>query len=137
MSARLFVATMAKGMAFAFPDTCKTQVGPATVPLPYPNIAQLPTGMAVTTKVLVEKMPAYTESSKVPMSNGDQVGALGGVVSGMIMGEVAFRTKSSKVSFQGQKVILLTAMTAHNGSNANVPNGILVSPSQTKVLAAL
>ena len=58
-------------------------------------------------------------------------------MSGMIMGEIAFRTASSKVSFQGQKVIVLTATTAHNGSNANAPSGVLMTPSQAKVLAAL
>jgi hypothetical protein len=131
------VATMAGGMCFGFPDVCKTLVGPATVPLPYPNIGQLPVGAQTTVKVLVENMPAYTQGSKLPMSNGDEAGALGGVVSGMVMGEIAFRTTSSKVSFQGQKVVVLTAMTAHNGSNANMPAGILVAPSQAKVLAAL
>jgi hypothetical protein len=52
------------------------------------------------------------------------------------MGEIAFRTASSKVAFQGQKVIVLTATTAHNGSSANAPMGVLMSPSQAKVLAA-
>jgi hypothetical protein len=128
---------MAGGMCMAFPDVCKTQVGPVVVPLPYPNIGQLPVGVSTTTKVLVTNMPAYTQGSKLPMSNGDEAGEEGGVVSGMIMGEVAFRTASSKVSFQGQKVIVLTAMTAHNGSNANIPAGVLMVPSQAKVLAGL
>jgi len=131
------VATMQDGMCMGFPDVCKTQVGPAVVPLPYPNIGQLPTGVSTTTKVLVANMPALTQGSKLPMSQGDEAGAEGGVVSGMIMGEIDFRTASSKVSFQGQKVIVLTAMTSHNGSSANFPAGVLMTPSQTKVLAAL
>jgi hypothetical protein len=131
------IATMAGGTCVGFPDVCKTQVGPATVPLPYPNTGQLATGEKTTTKVMVEYMPAYTEDSKLPMSQGDEAGALGGVVSGMNMGEVAFRTTSSKVSFEGKKVVVLTAMTAHNGSNANMPAGTLVAPSQAKVLAGL
>jgi len=133
----MFVATLQDGMAMAFPDTCKTQVGPVVVPLPYPNIGQCPTAVLPTTKVLVVNMPALNLGSKMPMSNGDQGGALGGVVSGMIMGPIAFRTASSKVSFQGKKVIVMTVTTAHNGSNANAPSGVLVKPSQTKVLAAL
>jgi hypothetical protein len=131
------MATMAGGMCFAFPDVCKTQVGPVVVPLPYPNIGQLPTGVQTSTKVLIANMPAFTQGSKLPMSNGDEAGAEGGVVSGMIVGEVAFRTASSKVSIQGQKAVVLTAMTAHNGSNANMPAGALVAPSQMKVLAGL
>jgi hypothetical protein len=131
------VATIQDGMCLAFPDTCKTQVGPVVVPLPYPNTGQLPTGVSTTTKVLVCNMPAITQSSKLPMSQGDQAGAIGGVVSSMVMGEIQFKTMSSKVSFEGKKVIVLTATTAHNGSNANAPGGVLMTPSQVKVLAAL
>ena len=28
------------GVTMAFPDVCKTPVGPAVVPIPYPNIAK-------------------------------------------------------------------------------------------------
>jgi len=131
------VMTMQSGTCFAFPDACKTQVGPAVVPLPYPNIGMFAVGLSTTTKVLVVFMPAYTAGSKLPMSQGDEAGAEGGVVSGMIMGEVAFRTSSSKVSFQGQKVVVLTCMSAHNGSSANAPAGAIIAPSQMKVLAGL
>jgi hypothetical protein len=131
------VATLAGGQAFAFPDVCNTPAGPVVVPIPYPNIGMLPTGVSTTTTVLVMNMPALTQGSKLPMSQGDEAGSVGGVVSGMIMGEVSFLTASSKVSFQGQKVIVLTATTAHNGSSANAPMGVLVAPSQAKVLAAL
>jgi Domain of unknown function (DUF4150) len=129
------VATKQDGMAMAVPDVCKTPVGPVVVPIPYPNIGQAPTAMQTTTKVLVMNMPALVQGSKLPMSNGDQAGVLGGVVSGTFMGPIAFRTASSKVAFQGQKVIVLAAITAHNGSNANAPAGVLMTPSQMKVLA--
>ena len=131
------VATLAGGQCFAFPDVCKTPAGPVTVPIPYPNVGMCPTGVQATTKVLVSNMPALTQGSKLPMSQGDEAGVEGGVISGMIMGEIAFRSASSKVSFQGQKVIVVTAMTAHNGASANMPAGVLVSPSQAKVFAAL
>jgi hypothetical protein len=131
------VATLANGQCLGVPDVCKTPAGPVVVPIPYPNIGMCPTAVQPTTKVLVMNMPALTQGSKLPMSQGDDAGVAGGVVSGMNMGEIAFRTASSKVSFQGQKVIVLTAMTAHNGSNANMPAGVLLSPSQAKVLAAL
>jgi hypothetical protein len=120
------------------PDVCKVPAPPAPpIPTPFPNIGQLPTAISTTTKVLVMNMPALTQGSKLPMSMGDEAGVAGGVVSGMNMGEIAFRSASSKVSFQGQKVIVLTCMTAHNGSNANMPAGALIAPSQAKVLAAL
>lgn len=131
------VATLAGGQCFGFPDVCKTPAGPVTVPIPYPNLGMCPTAVQSTTKVLVSNMPALTQGSKLPMSQGDEAGSEGGVISGMIMGEIAFRSASSKVSFQGQKVIVVTAMTAQNGASANVPVGALVSPSQAKVFAAL
>ena len=131
------VATLANGQCLGFPDVCKTPAGPVVVPIPYPNIGMCPTGVQSTTKVMVMNMPALTQGSKLPMSQGDEAGVAGGVVSGMIMGEIAFRTASSKVAFQGQKVILLTAITAHNGASANAPMGVLLSPSQAKVFAAL
>jgi hypothetical protein len=131
------VATLANGQCLGFPDVCKTPAGPVVVPIPYPNTGMCPTGVQSTTKVMVMNMPALTQGSKLPMSQGDEAGVAGGVVSGMIMGEIAFRSASSKVAFQGQKVILLTAMTAHNGASANAPMGVLVSLSQAKVFAAL
>lgn len=130
-------ATMEGGTTNAFPNVCKTQVGPAVVPLPYPSIGMLAMGVGVTTTVLIANMPAYTMGSQLPMSNGDQAGAEGGVVSGVIMGPVAFRTTSSKVSFQGQKAVVLTAMAASNGSNANMPAGVLMLVSALKVLLGM
>jgi hypothetical protein len=90
-----------------------------------------------TTKVLVQCMPALTEESKIPLSSGDELGVAGGVVSGVNMNQVAFRTSSSKVFFQGKKAVMLTAMTAHNGSNANMPAGAHIAPSQAAVIVAM
>jgi hypothetical protein len=133
----MFPATMKGGMTTAFPNVCKTQVGPVVVPLPYPSIGMLATGVGTTTTVLVGNMPAYTQGSQLPMSNGDEAGAEGGVVSGIIMGAVAFRTVSSKVSFQGQKAVLLTAIAASNGTNANMPAGVLCLVGEMKVLVGM
>ena len=33
-------------------------------------------------------------------------------------------------------MVHLTSMTGHNGTNANVPAGVQVAPSQTKVIVA-
>ena len=133
----MFAATMQGGTCFAFPDTCNTPAGPIVVAIPYPNIGMLALGLGTTVKVLIMYMPAYTAGSKLPMSQGDEAGSVGGLMSGMIMGEVAFRTQSSKVSFQGQKAVLLTCMSAHNGASANAPAGVIVAPSQAVVLVAM
>ena len=77
-----------KGQCVSFPDVCKTPVGPAVVPLPYPNMAQLnqvkmPT--ASKTVFLVGKN-AVTEKSEIAMSSGDEAGSIGGVISNSIKG---------------------------------------------------
>ncbi len=130
--------TMAGGMCMGVPDVCQVPAPPAPpIPTPFPNIAQCAMAVNASTKVLICNMPALTEGSKIPMSAGDEAGVAGGVISGMIMGEVAFRTSSSKVSFGGQKAVMLTAMTAHNGSNANMPAGVHMAPSQAVVLVGM
>jgi hypothetical protein len=45
-----------------------------------------------------------------------------------------FRCCSSKVGLCGQKAVRLTPMTAHNGPNANMPSGVIIAPSQEKVI---
>lgn len=130
--------TMAGGMCMGMPDVCKVPAPPAPpIPTPFPNIAQCPMAVDTTTTVLVQCMPALTETSKIPLSSGDEAGVAGGVISGVFIQQVAFRTSSSKVLFQGKKAVMLTATTAHNGSNANQPAGVHMAPSQAVVLVAM
>jgi hypothetical protein len=88
------------------------------------------------TKVKICQFGAVTKKTEIPRSMGDEVGTLGGVVSGVNMDKIVFKKGSSKVKVQGQPLQHLTAMTAHNGSNANMPSGMQVAPSQFKVLIA-
>lgn len=122
------------GMCMATPDTCKTPAAPSPVPVPYPNIGQINTADGVIDKVVIENKETVVESSKLPSSNGDEAGSVGGVVSGVFAKEVTFKSYSSKVYFGGKKAVTVTATTAHNGSNANAPAGTQVAPSQSKVL---
>jgi hypothetical protein len=125
-------ASTAGGQCSGMPDTCKVP-GPPPVPTPFPNLGQLELAQKTEMKVLIQNMPVIVESSEVPMSQGDEAGAAGGVVSGTIMGPIVFRTASAKVSFGGKKAVPLTATSAHNGSNANCPAGTLVAVSQQVV----
>jgi hypothetical protein len=130
--------TTAGGMCMGMPDVCKVPAPPAPpIPVPFPNIGQCPMATGTTTNVFVMNMPALTEASKMPLSSGDEAGVAGGVVSGTNMGPVVFRAFSSKVSFGGKKAVMLTGTTAHNGSNANMPAGTCVVPSQMVVLVAM
>ena len=75
-----------QGIALAFPDVCKTQIGPATVPIPYPNIAQLAQATGVTDasgkEVLVgpASLHVLLKDSEVATSSGDEAGAYKNIV---------------------------------------------------------
>ncbi len=130
-------STKGGGMAQGTPDVCKTPAPPAPpVPVPYPNMGQLASAQQTSTKVKFFSAEVVTLKSKIPSSQGDEAGVAGGVVSGANMQEVAFKKGSSKVKVEGQPVIQLTSVTGHNGSNANMPAGAQIAPSQTKVLVA-
>jgi len=131
----MFVSTIAGGMCMAFPDVCKTPSPPLPpIPIPYPNMGMCNQAQKSSKKVKICMKEALTKKTEIPQSMGDEAGAAGGVVSGKIMGPAKFTMGSTKVKFEGQPCVRLTSPTAHNGSNANAPSGLQVSPSQTKVL---
>ena len=68
---------------------------------------------------------------------GDEVGTLGGMVSNVNMNQMTWKKASGKVKAERKKIVYHTAMTGHNGSNANMPAGLQVAPSQTKVKVAM
>jgi hypothetical protein len=130
-------ATKKGGMAMGMPDVCLTPSGPSPVPVPYPNMGQLNSADGAIAKVMMENKETIVEDSKLPSSSGDEAGTVGGVMSGMNRGEVQFKTYSSKVYAKGKKIVCHTAVTAHNGSNANLPAGAHVAPSQAKVIVGM
>jgi Domain of unknown function (DUF4150) len=132
-------STRMAGMCQAFRDVCKTPTPAGPVPIPYPNIAQNPMmdpGSA-TTKVLIMNMPCGTAMTKIHMSNGDEAGSAGGVVSSKIMGPAMFKTGSPKVLFEGKPAAMLLSMTGQNDAPvSNAPAGSQVVPSQAVVLVS-
>lgn len=133
------VTTKQGGTCDAFPDTCKTPAPPGPpVPVPYPNTAMLVQANPGTCskKVKILNQPAVTLQTMIPMTSGDEAGAAGGVVSGMIKGPATFKKGSAKVKVEGQPLVFQTCTAAQNGSNANAPMGVQSSPSQAKVLVS-
>lgn len=127
--------TKAGGQCFAMPDVCKTPAPPAPpVPIPYPNIGMVTQLSKESKKVKFDKKGVGLVTSEIPKSMGDEAGTLGGVVSNMNMNKIVYKKGSSKVKAEGKAVTTLTAMTGHNGSNANMPAGAQIAPSQMKVL---
>ena len=125
------------GQAMGNPDVCKTPSPGGPIPIPYPNIGMVNQVTDESTKVKLDGKGAVTKKSKMSRSQGDEAGTAGGVVSGKNMDQVLFKQGSSKVKIEGQPLQHLTAMTGHNGSNANMPAGQQIAPSQTKVLTAM
>ncbi len=137
MPAIFGATTKAGGQDFAFPDVCLTPAPPAPpIPIPYPNIAMPAQATKTSTKVKMAGKETCTLKSEIPKSSGDEAGTNGGIMSGQNMNKVVYKMGSSKVKVEGQKVVHLTSMTGHNGSNSNMPAGMQVAPSQTKVLVS-
>jgi len=123
----------------AFPDTCKTPVGPAIVPMPYPNIALVMMAIPGTTavSVTIEGFQAATTLTEVSMSQGDDAGVLGGVVSQTFIGPCKYKLGSMSVKAEGQPMCYLGSLIGQNNSmNPNAPMGIQITPSSVSVFVS-
>lgn len=128
----MFAVTKQNGQCMAMPDVCKTPAPPAPpIPIPYPNISMPMMGMPCTLKVLICGMPALTKASKISLSNGNQPGVAGGLVSGKIMGATEFILGSLKVKLEGNPAVKLGDPTKQNDGNAV---GSVLVPSQAVVM---
>lgn len=133
----MFMLNIADAMLSAsVPDVCKTPVGPAVVPTPYPNIGMsaMADPGAIVDNVLLVAMPALNIGTTILMTNGDQAGVLGGVASNMIMGEASFVTSSLKVMVGGMPAVRMNDMTMHNSENTM---GAAVMPGDQVVVMAM
>ena len=107
------------GIAFAFPNICKTPAGPSLVPIPYPSIAQLADAKDASTNVLAGGNGIILEGkSKVDSTTGDEAGTGKGVSSGTQGKECTFTQGSSSVKVNGKSVVRMGDPTQQNGTNA-------------------
>jgi len=137
MAAIFPASTKGGGQCFAAPDVCLTPAPPAPpIPVPYPNFGMVNQTKKTASKVKFAGKEVVTKKSEIPRSTGDEPGVNKGVMSGTVMSKVIFRKGSSKVIVQGNACVHLTIMTGHNGSNANMPAGAQIAPSQLKVIIA-
>ena len=70
------------GMNIGFPDVCLTPVGPAVVPIPYPNFALTAQAVAFSPIVRVSGVHALNLGSVIPMTMGDEPGVAHWTVKG-------------------------------------------------------
>jgi hypothetical protein len=106
--------TVTDGICFAFPDVCQTPSPSGTVPIPYPNIAQLSNATDTASTVKAGGKPVVTEASSVLRSSGDEAGTGGPGP----MGKCTFTTFSKTVKANGKGIVRLGDSASQNGGNA-------------------
>lgn len=129
----VFVNTQMGGQNFCFPDVCKTPSPAGPIPIPYPDIASPMTAMPACYTILMGGAPAHSIAARPALSNGDNAGVAGGLISNMFMGPSQTLIGSTCLLLQGMPAAKMLGMTGHNGA---LPNGIgsTLAPSQTKVM---
>ena len=125
----MFANTQMAGLNFAFPDVCLTP--PVPTPVPYPNLAVGPMGVAAVYNVLTMCAPTHNMGTVIPLSNGDNPGVATGVASGTVMGPCRHITAAFTVLVGGLPVTRMTSMSMQNSTNIV---GMRVTPSQPTVL---
>ena len=89
------------------PDVCKTPVGSAIVPIPYPVIAKLGNSVKTLTHVKANGDELLTISGHIPTTLGDQAGLQKGIKSGTVGGKASYKkTQHSKTVRAGKQAIL-------------------------------
>lgn len=120
----------AQGIAFAFPDVCKTPAPPGSpVPIPYPNIAQLADATTVADDLVVGpsalNVLVKTGSPEIPTSTGDEAGSVGGVKSGGIKGPCEFKEASGSVVYGPNEYGIVRFMDATEQNDGNATGFVM------------
>jgi hypothetical protein len=135
MAAIFPVASKEGGTTLGMPDVCKVPLIP--IPVPLPAIGMLMQAKKTKSKVKIRKKNTVVKNCEIDQCQGDEVGILKGIISNKNMNKVVMKMASSKVKADGTAVYHLVALATHNGTqNANMPAGLKIGPSQTKVLVA-
>lgn len=106
------------GICFAFPDVLNTPSPSGTVPLPYPNIAQLSAAQGTATTVNAGGKPVILKDSQIPNSSGGEPGSGGGVTQPHYLGACTFADSSLTVKANGKGIVRQFDATEQNGGNA-------------------
>lgn len=129
----MFAVTQLGAMATGLPDTCKVPVLGVPVPTPFPNIAESATHVPNVTNVLIAGGPVHNLMTAGTLSNGNQAGVEGGIVSSLIMGPDTYTEGSTAVMWGTAPGARLTSMTGQNGKPFNA-EGVVMVPSQPTVM---
>ena len=121
-------------MDLAFPDVCLTPMGPAIVPVPYPNVNMSTMGIPTQFRFLLMCMPAHNMTTVRAMSMGDNAGVSMGVMSGMMMGPGGAMMGSTNLFVGGPPATKMGMPSKQNGPGPNA-FGASLSPSQIRFMA--
>jgi hypothetical protein len=112
------------------PDVCKTPSPGGPVPIPYPNISQAAMLAKGTTTVKADGgMMIAVKGSEFSLSNGDNAGVAGGVVSSTFMKESAWILYSFDVKMDGQNACRFMDKKFQNHQNTVDLAGEVQPPS--------
>lgn len=135
----MFQLTMGPGMNLGFPDVCltpiPTPVGPVPTPIPYPDI-NIPVASAPAAyNILTVCMPVINQMSHGLMSNGDEPGLMGGVITHLEDGQTAYELGCFTIFVDGPPSQRMTSVTGQNAL-VMLPNapGMSLLPTQVTVL---
>jgi hypothetical protein len=137
----MFALTLKGGQAQSLaPDVCKVPAPTGFIPTPFVNMfmCQMANPATASTKVFMDGAPALNVQSMVPMSQGDEPGTGGGVVSNVFCGPGSFcpASGSLKVMLEGKPAVAMGAQTQHNGEGAFNTMGQCPMAAQSKVMVS-
>lgn len=102
---------------FTAPDVCKTPVGAATPPIPYPVVSQVADLAQATSTVFIDGNPTAIASSTHTKCSGDEAGTATGLLSGTTGKQTHFTSYSFDVKAEGEGVVRHMDMTTMNNRN--------------------
>ena len=123
----LLAANKGVGTNIGFPDPCNTIVGPATVPLPYPDLALNSQAMPFVPHVKLTMMNALNMATKIMMTCGMEAGAAHPLLKGT--GAYTMGNPIVKVAF----LSAINLLCPTTGNNMNNGLGAVLVPSVTNV----
>ncbi len=129
------VTKKSNGIVSNFPDVCKTPVGNAVVPIPYPNIAFSRDLEKGSKNVKVNGVPACVKDADFSTSVGDEAGTLKGVASSMNKGIAQPVNYSMNVKIEGRGAVRNLDLFLSN--NRNTPPIPLMQPPVMPVIPGM
>ena len=105
------------GLSMVFPDVCKTPIGNAVIPIPYPNIGKSSDTTKGAISVKTDKKMPMVKGAKYSTSTGDEAGVQKGIMSGKTKGECEFMMYSFDIKFEGKNVCRMGDPLFHNKKN--------------------